>query len=101
VGRLAYTYWILGGAFEQFGAGFFVVNFLGAVPLTIFTTWFFNHARSSILLAVVFHVTFNLVNAAWLPVGVNPVAFLVFVVMEWVLALLLSTRLNVPGTKAA
>ncbi len=90
-------FWILVGSYEQFGLAYFGVNLLGVVPLTIFITWLFNHTRGSILLAVVFHVAFNLVNSAWLPVGTIPAALLIFVALEWVVAFVLVPHLQTPS----
>ncbi len=87
-------FWILLGTAEQYGLGYFALNFLGFVPLTIYVTWFFNHSRSSLLLPVVFHVVFNMVNVAWLPVTSNAQAYVLLIVVEWAVALLLVRRLE-------
>jgi len=89
-------FWILLGTTEQYGPGYFALNYLGFVPLTFYVTWFFNHSRASLLLPVVFHVVFNMVNVAWLPVTSSVQAYLLLIVAEWVVALLLVRRLEPP-----
>ncbi len=87
-------FWILLGTAEQFGLGYFALNYLGFVPLTFYVTWFFNHSRAGLLLPVVFHVVFNMVNVVWLPVTSSVQAFMLLIVAEWAVALLLVRRLE-------
>jgi len=63
------------------------------LPGSVYITWFYNHGRSSLLLAVAFHVTFNLVNVLWLPVTSTPNAYVWFVAAEWIVALLVLPHL--------
>ncbi len=87
-------YWLLIGTLEQFGLGYFVLNYAFVFPLTVFITWCFNHGRGSLLLPVVFHLVFNTVNVAWLPVTASPGAFAWLVAAEWAIALVLLPRLE-------
>lgn len=89
-------FWLLQDSYDQFGAGYLALNFLLVVPSTIYITWFFNHTRFSILLPVAFHVAFNAVNVAWLPVTGVIVPFALLIAAEWVLAALVVRRLGVP-----
>jgi uncharacterized protein len=52
-------FWLLLDSFDQFGAGYLFLNFLFVLPLTFYITWFFNHGKQSILLAVALHLTFK------------------------------------------
>ena len=79
-------FWLLLDTYDQFGLAYLALNFLFVMPLTFYTTWFFNHTRSSLLLPVAFHVTFNIVNTALLPVTTNIGAFMVLIILEWCLA---------------
>lgn len=90
-------FWILLGTTEQFGLGYYALNYLGFVPLTFFVTWFFNHSRGSLLLPVVFHVVFNMVNVAWLPVTSSVPGYMLLIAAEWLVALLLVRRME-PGS---
>jgi uncharacterized protein len=82
-------FWLLIDTLAQFGIGYFALNFAMALPLTVVITWFFNHSRGSLLLPLVFHLTFNLVNVVWLPVTSSTGAFGVFIVSLWLVALLI------------
>ena len=88
-------FWLLLDTFDQFGIGYLGLNLLFVVPLTIYITWFFNHTRQSLLLPVMLHLTFNIVNTILLPVTLNINAFLIFGVLEWIVAFFILTRLDV------
>ena len=79
---------------DQYGFSYLGLNYLFVFPFTIFITWFFNHGRSSLLLAVVFHVVFNIVNAALFPVTSSIGAFGVVIVLEWMAFLLIFRHLR-------
>jgi membrane protease YdiL (CAAX protease family) len=87
-------FWLLLDTFDQFGFGYIGMNFLLVLPLTFYSTWFFNHTKFSVLLPVVFHLTFNIVNTALLPVTINIVAFGIFIVFDWAIAILLLSHLE-------
>lgn len=87
-------FWLLLDTYDQFGPGYLGLNALLVLPLTFYSTWFFNHGRFSLLLAVVFHLTFNLVNTALLPVTLNVGAFAFLIVLEWIVALLVGPHLE-------
>lgn len=89
-------FWLLMDTFDQFGIGYLALNFLLIVPSTIYITWFFNHARFSILLPVAFHVVFNAVNVAWLPVTGVIGPFVLLIAGELVLSALVIRRLDPP-----
>jgi uncharacterized protein len=79
---------------DQYGFSYLGLNYLFVFPFTIFITWFFNHGRSSLLLAVVFHVVFNIVNTALFPATSSIGAFGVVIVLEWMALLLIFRRLR-------
>lgn len=87
-------FWLLLDTFDQFGVGYLALNFLLALPMTVYITWFFNHSQASLLLPVAFHLSFNLVNVIWLPVTINVDAFALFIVMLWIVALWILPRLE-------
>jgi len=82
-------FWLLIGTLQDFGLGYLALNYLFIVPVSVYVTWFYNHGRASLLLAVAFHVTLNMVNVLWLPVTSSVGAFAWLVAAEWVLALVL------------
>jgi membrane protease YdiL (CAAX protease family) len=82
-------FWLLIGNLEEFGPGYLVLNFLLILPGSVYITWFYNHGRGSLLLAVAYHITFNLVNVLWLPVTSTPGAYVWLVAAEWAIAIVL------------
>jgi hypothetical protein len=82
--------------FDQYGFEYLVLNFL-LFPLTLYITWIFNHTRASLLLPVVLHLAFNIVNTALLPVTLNIGAFRIFLLFEWVIALVIFRHLDPSG----
>lgn len=90
-------FWLLLDTFDQFGVGYVGMNFLLVLPLTFYSTWFFNHGKFSILLAVVFHLMFNIVNTALLPITLNLGAFWLLIAFEWVITLLILPHLEPAG----
>jgi len=80
-------FWLLLDSFAQFGIGYLVLNFLFVLPLTFYITWFFNHGKQSILLPVMLHLTFNIVNTVLLPVTMNIGAFVIFGIFEWIVVI--------------
>jgi uncharacterized protein len=87
-------FWLLLESFDQFGVSYLLLNFLFVLPLTFYITWFFNHAKQSILLAVALHLTFNIVNTVLLPVTINVRAFMIFVIFEWIAAFFILPHLE-------
>ncbi len=90
-------FWLLLDTFSQFGVVYLVMNALLILPTTFYITWVFNHSHGSLLLPVVFHVLFNIVNVAWLPVTLHLGAFWLVIGSEWVIAALLIGRLEPPA----
>jgi uncharacterized protein len=87
-------YWLLQDTFTQYGFVYLVLSFLFVLPGAFYITWFYNHGRFSLLLPVAFHITFNIVNVAWLPVTSSMGAFGILIALEWVLALILVRHLE-------
>jgi membrane protease YdiL (CAAX protease family) len=87
-------FWLLLDTFDQFGVGYLALNFLLVLPMTVYITWFFNHTQASLLLPVAFHLAFNVVNVAWLPVTNSIGAFGLFIAALWVIAFVALTHLE-------
>ena len=87
-------FWLLLDTFDQYGFGYIGMNFLFVLPLTFYITWFFNHTQSSLLLAVMFHLTFNTVNTVLFPVTTHPGAFGVLIALESIMALIILRHLE-------
>ncbi len=93
-------YWILQGIVETYGLLYLAVDYVFIVALTLQITWFFNRTAGSVLLPVAFHVVFNAINVALLPVTSDLLGFVVLTALEWVVALALLSRLGPPFTAA-
>ena len=76
-------FWVLIGTLSQYGWAYFIMNFLFIVPTTFFITWVFNQTKGSLLLPVVFHLVFNIVNVAVFPVTGSVGAFGIFIVLQF------------------
>lgn len=87
-------FWLLLDSFDQFGVAYFGLNLLFLFPISVYITWFYNHSKFSLLLPVAFHLTFNIVNTALLPVTVNPQAYLLFIALTWVVTGLIVQHLE-------
>ncbi len=79
-------YWLLQGVLDDFGWGYLAIDYVFVVALTFQLTWLVNHSRGSVLVAVAFHVVFNTVNVAVLPVTTSVAAFALLTAIEVVLA---------------
>lgn len=86
-------FWLLMDTIDQFGSMYLALNFL-LLPLTFFITWIFNHTRSSLLMPVILHLTFNIVNTVLLPVTSYLTAFAFFIILNWLAVLPILRRLS-------
>lgn len=75
-------YWVLQGVVEDYGWAYIVIDYVFVVALTFQLTWLFNHAGGSVLAAVAFHVSFNLVNVTLIQVTGVVGAFVLLTVIE-------------------
>jgi membrane protease YdiL (CAAX protease family) len=89
-------FWLLLDTFDQFGWTYLGLNFIFVLLGTFYITWFFNHSRSSLLLPVAFHLSFNIFNTALFPVTTSPEAFAIFIAIEFVITLLIVRHLEPP-----
>jgi membrane protease YdiL (CAAX protease family) len=90
-------YWVLQGALSDRGAVYVMVDYLFFVALTFQLTWLVNHTDGSVLVAVAFHVSFNVVNVAVLPVTESTGAFAILTAAEAAVSLAVLSRLGPPG----
>lgn len=87
-------FWLLLDTYDQFGWLYLVLNLAFVLPMTFYSTWFFNHSQYSLLLPVVFHLAFNIVNTALLPVTLNIAAFTALIVIGWTLMFIILPHLE-------
>jgi uncharacterized protein len=86
-------FWLLQDSIDQFGLGYLVLDFL-LLPLTFYLSWLYNHTRESLLITVAFHLTFNIVNTSLLQVTGNMGAFTLFIIVNWIVTLMIISRLE-------
>jgi membrane protease YdiL (CAAX protease family) len=87
-------FWLLMDTYDQYGLGYLALSFVFVLAGTVYITWFYNHGRFSLLLPVVFHVSYNIVNVALLPVTTNLGAFAIMIAANCILAVVLVNRLE-------
>ncbi len=87
-------YWLIQDTYTEYGLAYVGLSFLFVLAGTFYITWFFNHGRFSLLLPVAFHVTFNIVNVAWLPVTSNIGAFAILVALNLLVAVGLMNQIQ-------
>jgi membrane protease YdiL (CAAX protease family) len=92
-------YWTILGVPGDYGIWYLAINYVFIVALTFQLTWLVNHTGGSVLVAVSFHLTFNLVNVAILPVTASTGAFALLTAVECAIALAVVGRLARPAAR--
>jgi membrane protease YdiL (CAAX protease family) len=87
-------FWILIDTLSQYGAGYFVLNYIFIVPTTFYITWVFINSKGSLLLPVVLHLVFNIINVAIFQVTSTTNSFAMFVGLQLVLMLVIILKLR-------
>jgi membrane protease YdiL (CAAX protease family) len=92
-------YWTILGVPIDYGGWYLAFNYVFIVALTFQLTWLVNHTGGSVLVAVAFHLVFNVVNVAILPVTASTGAFALLTAVESGIALALVARLPPPDPR--
>jgi membrane protease YdiL (CAAX protease family) len=79
-------YWALQGIVHDFGWGYLVLDYVFIVALTLQIVVVFNRTHQSVLVPVVFHVVFNAVNVALVPVTSSVGGFALLTALELLIA---------------
>jgi membrane protease YdiL (CAAX protease family) len=87
-------FWLLIDTLSQYGAGYFVLNYIFIVPTTFYITWFFINSRESLLLPIVLHLVFNIINVAIFPVTSTIGSFAIFVGLQLALMFIIILKLR-------
>ena len=82
-------FWMLQDIYSTLGIGYWVLNFIFFLPTTVLITWFFNNTQGSILLSIVFHLCFNIVNVTIVEVTSLIVPYEILIVFEWLVLILI------------
>jgi membrane protease YdiL (CAAX protease family) len=85
-------FWLLMDSYDAFGAGYFLLNLLSIVPMTIYITWFFRHTRGSLLLPAACHLSYNIINVAVVQVTSALVPYAILIGLQWCLVLVIIFR---------
>lgn len=80
-------FWMLQDIYYQLGWSYWLLNFIGIFPISIFLTWIYNNSKESILLPVVYHLSFNIFNVAIMLVTSLIMSYLIFIVLQWIVAI--------------
>ncbi len=91
--------WMLQPAFSRFGWVFLLISILIGLPTSLVVSWFFNHSRQSFILPFGSHLVFNLVYLFVLPIDMSMRALLIFIVVNWIVALAVIRHLAPDGFK--
>jgi membrane protease YdiL (CAAX protease family) len=82
-------FWLPQPSFAQYGWVYLALNWIWILAATICATWLMNNSGNNLLLAFLFHWSFNLVNVGLLPVTGLVVPYLLLITFSWSLALAL------------
>lgn len=82
-------FWFLQPTFVQYGWGYFALNWAWILAVTIFITWLTNNTGNGLLLAVLFHWSFNMVSVGFIQVTGFIVPYLVLIAFSWAIAVVL------------
>jgi membrane protease YdiL (CAAX protease family) len=85
-------FWIVLGELETFGSGYWLLSWVWVLALTIYLTWLMNNTGYSLLIAVLFHWSFNIVSVGFLPITTVPPAYLILILFAWVIVIAIFRR---------
>jgi uncharacterized protein len=89
-------FWIVLGELEHFGWRYWILSWAWILAITIYITWLMNNTGNSLLMVILFHWTLNVVSVGYLPITTLVPAYIMFIIIAWVIALGLLGRF---GTK--
>lgn len=87
-------YWVLQGVLEDKDAAYLALDYVFILALSFQLTWVVNRTGGSVLSAVGFHVSFNVMNVAVLPVTEGTAAFAVLTLLELLVSALVVRHLT-------
>lgn len=76
-------FWIVLGELETFGPGYWLISWIWVLALTTYITWLMNNTGNSLLIALLFHWSFNMVSVGFLPITTVIPTFLIFILFAW------------------
>jgi uncharacterized protein len=85
-------FWIVLGELEAFGPGYWLLSWIWVMALTAYITWLMNNTGNSLLIAVLFHGSFNIVSVGFLPITTVIPAYLILILFAWVIVISIYRR---------
>jgi membrane protease YdiL (CAAX protease family) len=76
-------FWIVLGELETFGPGYWLLSWAWVLALTTYLTWLMNNTGNSLLIALLFHGSFNIASVGFLPITTVIPAYLIFILLAW------------------
>jgi membrane protease YdiL (CAAX protease family) len=92
-------YWTILGVPGNYGIWYLAINYVFIIALTFQLTWLVNNTDGSVLVAVAFHLAFNVVNVALLPVTASTGAFALLTAFDCAISLALIGRMTQPAAR--
>jgi len=80
-------FWIVLGELETYGPGYWLLSWVWVLALTTYLTWLMNNTGNSLLIAVLFHWSFNIVCVGFLPITTVIPAYLIFTFLAWAIVI--------------
>jgi membrane protease YdiL (CAAX protease family) len=80
-------FWVVLGELERFGWGYWLLNWAFISAGSIYITWLMNNTRNSLLMALIFHWTYNVISVGYLPLTSVIPAYTILIGLIWALAL--------------
>ena len=82
-------FWVVLGELEQFGPAYWLLSWAFITAGAIYLTWLMNNTGNSLLVAVLFHWSLNIVSVGYLPLTTVVPAYILFTAASWIIALVL------------
>jgi hypothetical protein len=76
-------FWTALGELELFGWTYWVLSWAWVLALTIYLTWIMNNTGNSLLLALLLHLSLNIVMVGYLPITTVVPAYILFIIIAW------------------
>jgi uncharacterized protein len=76
-------FWIVLGELETFGPGYWLLSWIWVMALTTYITWLMSNTGNSLLIALLFHGSFNIVSVGFLPITTVIPAYIIFILLAW------------------
>jgi membrane protease YdiL (CAAX protease family) len=80
-------FWMILGEAERYGWTYWILSWFWVLALTIYMTWVMNNTGNSLLMVLLFHLSLNVVTAAYLPITTVVPAYILIIAIAWAMVL--------------